>query len=263
MTHQDLKASFDAVAQQYNDARPSYPAQAVPLILKQLHALEPIRLFEIGCGSGQATELFAQQQFTLIASDPSPALIAAAKQRLSNFPNVSFLVGAFEDIDLQDNQFSIVLCAQAFHWIDAHTGVPKVYRILRAGGIVALLWNFIHYGATPTLSKLRDHFLKVVPAFAGWPDASNQRFDVFAASWQPTLALAPLTNYTEQRLNSTLHIPIYEFRQLITTYSWYQTQAPEAQTELLHGFDEMFENSSEVLDIPLRTLLVLANKAAS
>lgn len=263
MTQQDLKASFDAVAQQYNDTRPSYPAQVLPLISNQLRAFDPLLLFEIGCGSGQATELFAQQQLTLIASDPSSALIAVAKQRLARFANVSFLIGAFEDLELPDNQFSIVLCAQAFHWVDAQRGIPKVYRILRPGGVVALMWNFIHYDATSLLGTLRDHFLTVVPAFAGWPDASEQRFAEFAASWQPILDQAPFTHYTEHRLTSAVSISTMQFRQLITTFSWFQTQSREQQAELLRGFDIVFADPFARVDIPWRTLLVLANKAAS
>ena len=55
--------------------------------------------------------------------------------------NFNVITATFEDIDLQDNSFDLIYVASAFHWIDAKIGCPKVFRLLKPGGVFALLRN--------------------------------------------------------------------------------------------------------------------------
>src|SRR5215813_9478165 len=51
--------SFDRVAELYEKARPSYPAQLAQELLDSAQMPEGGSILEIGCGTGKATVLFA------------------------------------------------------------------------------------------------------------------------------------------------------------------------------------------------------------
>jgi len=56
-------------------------------------------------------------------------------------PAVTALAGSAERIPLEDASIDGVFAAQAFHWFDKYVALPGIARVLRPGGIVALVWN--------------------------------------------------------------------------------------------------------------------------
>jgi SAM-dependent methyltransferase len=56
-------------------------------------------------------------------------------------PNFKVITAAFEDAVLLDGSYDLVYAASAFHWVDAEIGCPKVYRLLKSGGVFALMRN--------------------------------------------------------------------------------------------------------------------------
>ncbi|MEP7284474.1 MAG: class I SAM-dependent methyltransferase [Chloroflexota bacterium] len=222
-----------------------------------------IRILEVGCGSGQATRLFATLGQPIYATDLSPALVAVARQRLAAFPNVQFGVGGFEQMTLPARAYDLLVSAQAFHWVDLAVGLPKAHRVLATGGTLALFWNFTHYDADPLLGRIRDVCLRHVPGLVGWPDASEARFEGFTDGWLAALRDAgTFTGITSTVILSTLDYSHDRFQQLLTTYSWVQSQPPAVQAALLHDIAVVLREAPDPLSLPTRTLLVLATNAA-
>ena len=56
-------------------------------------------------------------------------------------PAVEALAGTAESIPLPDSNVDAVTCAQAFHWFDADSALREMWRVLRPGGGVGLVWN--------------------------------------------------------------------------------------------------------------------------
>lgn len=260
MDLQELQRTFGTIARSYDGIRPSYPPEVVARCRARLAPDLPLTAFEIGCGSGQATELFLRDGFHVVASDISDDLIRLARQRLAAYPAVSYQVGAFEDLPLAHSTYALVLAAQAFHWVNATVGIPKVYGALLPNGSAAFFWNFIHYDATPRFRHVCDRLLAIVPDFAHWPDATEERFAQFAASWVQAFALAPFADYRQEVIGSALLSTPERFCQLIATYSWFRVQDEAQQAAILDAVRLCFPSPSEEMVIPLRTLLVSARK---
>ena len=129
---------FDGIAERYEAARPGYPARVVEFVAATAGLGHGASVLEIGCGTGQLTELLAASGFRLTAIDIGPAMIAAARRRLAN-RHVSFQVTSFEDLAAADASFDLVISSAAFHWIDPEIAFGKSARLLRAGGWLALL----------------------------------------------------------------------------------------------------------------------------
>ena len=57
-------------------------------------------------------------------------------------PEAEALDGFAESIPLSDASIAAAFAGQAYHWFDRERAVPELHRVIRAGGGLALLWNW-------------------------------------------------------------------------------------------------------------------------
>lgn len=257
-----LGQTFGTISDLYDAVRPGYPAAVLAEVLGRVPERGTIRILEVGCGSGQATRLFASLGQPIYATDLSESLVAVARERLAAFPNVQFGVGGFEQLPLPTGAYDLLVSAQAFHWVDLAVGLPKAHRILAARGTLALFWNFTHYDADALLRRIRDVCRQQVPLLAGWPDASEAQFAGFTDGWLTALrAAGTFTGITSTVIMSTLEYSHDRFQQLLATYSWFQSAPAAVQAALLRDIAAVLRDAPAPLVLPTRTLLILAANA--
>lgn len=129
--------SFGAVAAAYAEHRPGYPAAAVEWALAPLPAVGPRQVLDLGAGTGKLTEALAGRA-EVTAVDPDPAMLDELRARL---PGVRALVGRAEDVPLPAAAVDAVLVGQAWHWFDRERATAEIVRVLRPGGVLALVRN--------------------------------------------------------------------------------------------------------------------------
>jgi SAM-dependent methyltransferase len=127
---------FDRDPDAYEAARPGYPPELVDDVIA-LSRVGGGRILEVGSGTGQATRLFAARGFRVTAVEPGPALAAATR---AHVPSADVRVGRFEELPLE-RDFSLVVSATAWHWIDPARGYAKARDVLLDDGALALFWN--------------------------------------------------------------------------------------------------------------------------
>lgn len=112
-----------------------------------LGMLDPdVVVADIGCGTGNAAECLAPFVREVIAVDRSEPMIEAARKRLGDIGNVTFIRGDLESLPLKDNSVDAVVCVLVLH----HLGEPEhalreMARIVRPGGAV-LVVDMIEHG---------------------------------------------------------------------------------------------------------------------
>ncbi|HEX4869192.1 MAG TPA: class I SAM-dependent methyltransferase [Moraxellaceae bacterium] len=128
-----FKDHFSALAQDYARYRPRYPAA----LFADLAAVAPGRALAWDCatGNGQAAAGLAAWFAEVVATDASAAQIAAA----SGPANVRFEVAPAEASGLPAASVDLLLVAQAAHWFDLPAFYAEAARVLRPGGVLALL----------------------------------------------------------------------------------------------------------------------------
>ncbi|WP_147918377.1 class I SAM-dependent methyltransferase [Ruania zhangjianzhongii] len=126
--------SFGQAADAYDRARPTYPSDAVDLLLTQ----HPRQVVDVGAGTGKLTAALAAPGREVIAVDPDEAMLARLTERV---PGAGTLVGTGESIPLPDQCADLVTFGQAWHWVDVPAASAEVARVLRPGGVLGLLWN--------------------------------------------------------------------------------------------------------------------------
>ena len=63
------------------------------------------------------------------------------KEKLKEYPDFSVITIKFEDMDFLDDTYDLVYSASAFHWIPENIGYPKVFSMLKSGGVFARFAN--------------------------------------------------------------------------------------------------------------------------
>ena len=134
-----LKKTFNTVAELYNQARPNYPEELFRFLIQNTGLTTKSKLLEIGCGTGQATEYFARNNFSVLAIDIGDNLIKIAQRNFQDNDNVELRNIAFEDLDITENSLDLIYSATAFHWVDPEIQFVKTHGILKEGGHLAII----------------------------------------------------------------------------------------------------------------------------
>lgn len=127
---------FAAGAGAYERARPAYPTAAVDWVLDRLPGAA--RVVDLGAGTGKLTAMLGGRVGELVAVEPVEEMRARLAAAL---PSVMVVAGTAEALPLADACVDAVVCAQAFHWFDPQPSLAEIHRVLRPGGVLALIWN--------------------------------------------------------------------------------------------------------------------------
>lgn len=117
--------------------RPTYPAEAIDAILEGLGDAASLTAADVGAGTGISARLLGDRGLRVIAIEPN----AAMRDGATALPRVEWRDAAGESTGLDDLSIDLVLCAQAYHWMDPPRACAEFARVLRPGGRLALMWN--------------------------------------------------------------------------------------------------------------------------
>lgn len=218
-----LRQTFGSVAEQYDRARPAYPA-AVFDDLAELAQLEPgSRVLEVGPGTGKATAELERRGYVVTGIELSPELGEIARR---NAPAAEIAVGDFETWEPPEANFDAVVAFTAFHWIAPELRYAKPARLLRPGGALAVVHTHHVRNDDPFWFSSQEDYDAVVPH----PDNAPPPLPEEVASW--VLDEALFRDIVRRRYPVESVYSPDEYIALIETYSD-NIALPEAQREEL------------------------------
>jgi SAM-dependent methyltransferase len=132
----DIRLSFDGVAEIYDRIRPSYPADLFDTLFQMLPS-EP-KVVEVGPGTGQSTTELLARGASVLAVEIGPALAATLR---SNLPSdrLRVAIGDFEVMEITDGDADALFSSSAYHWISREAQTNRPAALLRPGGLVAIV----------------------------------------------------------------------------------------------------------------------------
>jgi SAM-dependent methyltransferase len=130
--------SFGVAAGQYAQHRAGYAEAAIRWCLAPVSDAQPVRVVDLGAGTGILTGALARLGADVVAVEPDLAMLAELRRQL---PGVRAAAGSAEALPLPDRSADAVLCGQAMHWFDLDRALPEIARVLTPGGVLAGLWN--------------------------------------------------------------------------------------------------------------------------
>jgi ubiquinone/menaquinone biosynthesis C-methylase UbiE len=123
----------------------------VPMLTRLLPELHDRRVLDLGCGDGWFSRWAAHQGASSVTGvDPSFQMLRRATEQTSE-PNVRYVQGFAEDIDLPSGGFDSVVSVFALHYVeDLPAVIRRIASWLAPGGVlVAVLEHPIYLASAP------------------------------------------------------------------------------------------------------------------
>ncbi len=142
---EDSLGYFGRVAGQWDDVRTElFGARFTPLGLLHLLPRE-WTVADLGCGTGNASELLAPLVKRVLAVDQSGPMLAAAKRRLEGMKNVEFVEGELSRLPLKDACADAAVCVLVLHHVEKPMeALAEMRRIVRPGGMALVVDMVAH-----------------------------------------------------------------------------------------------------------------------
>jgi SAM-dependent methyltransferase len=131
-------SQFDALAEDYDAARPSYPDGVFAAIADAAGPLAGKLVLDGGAGTGISTRQLAERGARTVALDIGEQMLRRAQARS---PRSSFVIADGNAPPLRDASVDLVCFAQSWHWFASEPAAREIARVLRPGGYWAAWWN--------------------------------------------------------------------------------------------------------------------------
>ena len=145
----DPRGRFSNRVDDYVRSRPGYPRGVIEALRASFGLAASWTVADVGAGTGISAALFLEAGCSVVAVEPNDAMRAASITRLGANPRFRAVAAPAEATTLDGASVDAVVAAQAFHWFDKPRFRAEAARILKPGGIVALVWNVRRVDASP------------------------------------------------------------------------------------------------------------------
>jgi len=262
MDRQRRARVFGSAVAQYESARPGYPPELVRDVLA-FAGSGPV--LEVGAGSGKASVAFAAHGVDLTCVEPDPAM---AEVLVTKVPSAAVAVEPFESWR-PDRAYRLLVCAQAWHWIDGGRRWDLGRAAVADGGVLALFWNkfavvdeslFAGLAAVDGrhgLTHETPHSGDRAELAGGTPD--------FSALYAEADAAVPggFGERTERRYRGTLRYATADYLDLLASISKYAVLPAEDRAAVLADTAAVVDAHGGGVHLSVVTDLVLLRRAGS
>jgi len=130
---------FQSTVPHYVAGRLRYPPPLIAAVAKALALQGTGRLLDLGCGPGFLAIAFAPYLAEVVAMDPEPEMLAAARAAAAGEPGrFSFVLGGSGDLGPALGRFALVTMGRSFHWMDRPRTLAVLDTMIEPAGGVAL-----------------------------------------------------------------------------------------------------------------------------
>lgn len=156
VSREEGRTVFGTNVEGYQKGRPDYPPRIYQLLNEYIGELHVNDVFEVGPGTGQATENLLGMGFSVTAFEPDTNLAKELQYRLRGKyqGKIKVLNKAFEGRNSFLGSFDLDVAATSWHWIEPLTGAVRAFEMLRPGGCFAVWWTIFEDTSS------RDEFQK-------------------------------------------------------------------------------------------------------
>jgi len=134
---------YRGTARYYDRFRRPYPAELTGDLVRRCRADGEGRLADLACGTGQLAFALRRGFAEVWAVDREPGMVEVVREKasLAGVGGIRAVAADAEDADLPEASFDLIVIGNAFHRLDRRAVAANVFRWLRPGGHLALVWS--------------------------------------------------------------------------------------------------------------------------
>jgi len=131
-------ARYRSASVHYEQGRVPYAPALIQRVAEVAGLGAHHRVLDLGCGPGPLARRFAPLAREVVAVDPSPEMLAAARALAGAVANIRFVAGSSYDIGSALGQFRLAVMGRSFHWMDRVDTLRRLDRMIEPAGAMAL-----------------------------------------------------------------------------------------------------------------------------
>ena len=227
----------------YAKGRPGYPSSLYDWMVKNNSGKQTV--WDVGCGSGQATQSLAKYFGRVHATDISDAQIQAARPH----PNIDYAVAQAHQSGLPDNWADTITVATAVHWFANQNFWNEVARVGKPGSLICA-WTY----QLPTISnEAMYNFLNPVYELIDpyWADGNR----ICMAGYDADNLNCPLPVFETPKLNADSEWTALQLADFVQSWSAHLRAREDGHAERLKtlrdDFLEQYAYQTIAISLPL------------
>src|SRR3569833_17664 len=131
--------SYRSAVPHYVAGRPNYAPALIRIVAEQVHLTSRDRLLDLGCGPGWLGIAFSRFVGSVVAMDPEPAMLEAARAIATEAgASIELVEGSSYDLGPHLGTFTAVAIGRAFHWMDRADTLQRLDALIATHGAVVL-----------------------------------------------------------------------------------------------------------------------------
>jgi SAM-dependent methyltransferase len=187
---------FGPLAAEYARFRPAYPDPLFDALAERLGP-DPGLALDVGSGTGAALLPLLERGMRVVAVEPNRAMLSWARSGVGDGPGwIGAVAARAESLPLAAGVAGCVTVAQAFHWFEAEAALAEIARVLRPGGILALVWNVIL--TDPFTDDVHELIVRHNPGY-GRPVTRSMLETPASLARHPGFVVEPPASFDHQR----------------------------------------------------------------
>ena len=249
---------FDKVYRTYDKVRPGYPDKLFSDIFTYKNVGKGSRVFEIGIGTGKATQPFIDRQCQVASVDPGKKMARFMQEKYKEYPDFSCYNFTFEKYMGFNNTFDLIYSATAIHHMDEESTYNKIFKLLKNGGAFA---RFAYHAgkdeSRPELmDKINELYAECMNNSADYKEFSQRDVDNVAAVAGKYGFINPVTKiYT-----FTKDFTADEYIKLLSTYPDHMRLEEEIRKEFFSEIKKAIKKHGGIITVNYTCDLHLCTK---
>jgi trans-aconitate methyltransferase len=267
MHHQDdvkkiRAASFDSIADLYEQARPGYPQEVYEEIERYVSFSRTTKILEIGAGDGKATwDMYQRWQTQLTALEPGPALHGLLRKKFRGTDRVKIERTTFEEF-IADETYDCVVAATAFHWVKKEVKFAKTAQLLREKGHVVLYWNNYSRNDDPIFDEIQERYRLCYPQEVKTRDIRETQAKKIDERRRELADSGYFRLVSHREYFHTKSYTAKEYVDLLRTFSENSTKDKERLSAFYDAIEDLIKKIGGRLDLPIHVNLEIGEKSA-
>ena len=175
-----------------------------------------------------------------------------ARNKTSQFPNVSYQEISFEKFQSQSNNYDLIFSAQAWHWLNPKVAYKKAHDLLGENAFFALFWKTQEYDKLEFLKNLRELYIKHCPKYHDPMAVKSAEREI------PKSKLFLPVQKKEYFVE--LEYDRQKYAQMVSTMSWVIDLSEEQKLKFNSELSALLEQQNETFLIPYKYTLLITSK---